>query len=653
MKIRIVLTCFSLAFLAFVFSSSSGGRAAAANSGNTGAPGESTTCVTCHGGSSFTTSLSIQIYTQGTTTPITNYVPGTTYDMEVMISSTGSPAGYGFQMVALNGSNINAGSWTNAGSNTQIASAGTRSYVEHGGGISASNTFTTRWVAPSSGTGNVTFYSSGNAVNGTGSTAGDGASLNSVTVSEMVANVSAGTASNVSISDIGNIGNGTDVQVSFNAAANENTIGQYRIMMVKQANAASFNLAAAQAVAIGSYSTVFPNGSSTYSPNLSPLAKDVNGANITNGQTYVTYILSVADGTNANTNSLSSASNSLTLQGVAGMAMAVTINDVGNPGAPDLNVTFNKATTESTVAGYRVMLIESSNAAAFNLAAAQAVASANYAMVSPNGSANYTAAFTASSTDVAGNTLANGTTYVAFVLSIADGTNAVSNTLSSGSSPLQLQTIASVAANVTALDTNEIGTGEDILVYFEAGTDETTISEYRIMMVKSANASGFDLAGANGVAASNYTAVSPSGNANYSTTLSATATDVDGDAIIINTAYQAFVLSVADGTIAGTATLSTPSSDLTLNDPVSTEFQENLVTVLTVFNKQLYINIDGNYMNNDLQLTIFDVSGRVIKNQNINETENRINLNNTSNGIYWVVIRSGNQLWKRSVLISE
>ena len=236
---------------------------------------------------------------------------------------------------------------------------------------------------------------------------------------------------------------------------------------------------------------------------------------------------------------------------------------------------------------------------------------------------------------------------------IADGTNAISNTLSSGSNVLQLQTIASVTTNVMALDTNEIGTGEDILVYFDAGIDETTISEYRIMIVKSANANGFDLTSANSISALNYTTVSPSGNTNYSSTLSATATDVDGDAIIINTAYQAFVLSVADGTIAGTATLSTPSIELILNDPVNTAFQQNLVTVLTVVNQQLYINIDGNYMNEDLQLTIFDVNGQLINNQNINQSENRINLNNTSKGIYWAVIRSGNQLWKRSFLIGK
>lgn len=656
MKQKTLLTIFGLAFLAFVFSSNSGGRASSAGAGNTGAPGETGTCASCHSGGSFGASLSVQVFNAGTTTPVTNYMPGTTYDLKVTVTnSSGSPAGYAFQMVALkNSTNTSTGTWTNPGSNTKIATAGTRSYVEHGvgGTYSASNIFTTKWVAPASGTGNVTFYSAGNVVNGNGGTSGDSPTSSvSVTLSEFVGNVSASTASNVALADVNDNGNGSDVQISFNKGTNESTISQYRVMMVKQANAASFNLAAANAVATGSYTVIFPNGSSTYSQTLSFLAKDVNGALIANGQSYVAFVLSVADGTTANTNAMSSGSNIMNLQGVAGMATGVTVSDIGAIGAPDLSVTFNKATSESTVSAYRVMMVPNANAAAFNLNAAQAVPSNRYINVTPNGSNTYTETFGASMTDVLGNPLVNGMTYKAFVLSIADGTNAVGNTLSSGSNALQLQTVAAVATNVMALDTNETASGEDVLVYFDAASDETTISAYRILMVKEANAGSFNLAAANAVTMSNYTTVTKSGAANYSTTLSASATDVDGNAIAINVAYKAFVLSVADGTIAGTSTLSTPSSTLTLNDPVSTAFQQNLVANMTMIGEQLYVRIDGKYLNENLQLMIFDANGRqIISNQNINQSESWIDMSAFSRGVYWVTIRSGNQLWRSSVL---
>jgi hypothetical protein len=651
MKHQVVSTIFGLAFIAFVFSSSSGGRATAANSGNTGAPGETTTCVTCHNsGSSYNPSLLINLYNQGTTTPVTSYAPGQIYDMQVVVNnSMGSPSGYGFQMVALNGSNSNAGSWSTPSSNTKIATLNNgRSYVEQNG-VGSLNTFTMKWTAPSSGTGNVTFYSAGNAVNGNGAISGDNGALNNLTINEMVVNISADVATNIGLADINNNGNGTDLQVTFNAAANENTISQYRIMIVKQANAASFNLAAAAAVSSTSYTTVSPSGNTTYSQTLSASSKDVNGANITNGQSYVAFVLSIADGTNANVNNLSAATSPVLVQGVASTATALAISDVANPGIPNVNVTFNKAANESTISEYRVMIVQSSSASSFDLTTAEAVSMGNYINLSPNGSANYTANYTTSNTDANGNALANGNSYVAFVLSIADGTNANLNMLSAGSSPLLLQTVAGVATNVMALDTNETTTGEDVLVYFDASADESTISEYRILMVKSVNASGFDQATASAVSMSNYTTVS-TGNANYSTILSSTSTDVDGDAIVPSVSYQAFVLSVANGTTAGTNTLSTPSSDLVLNFPVNTINQLKLEANIVMIGDQLYISIDDQALNNNLQLSVFDTNGRLILQRNINDTETEIDMNAYSNGIYWVNLRSKNQTLTKAIL---
>ena len=44
-----------------------------------------------------------------------------------------------------------------------------------------------------------------------------------------------------------------------------------------------------------------------------------------------------------------------------------------------------------------------------------------------------------------------------------------------------------------ALDAPDNGTGMDLQVDFNGGNDETTINEYRIMVVKAANAPLFDL----------------------------------------------------------------------------------------------------------------------------------------------------------------
>jgi hypothetical protein len=652
MKKNIIFTLFGLAFVAFLFTSSSGGRASAAGSANTGAPGETTTCSGCHSGGSYNPSISIQIFQQGTTTAVTQYTAGTTYDMKVTLSASGSPGGYGFQMVALkNTGNTNAGTWSSPGANTKIASVGTRSYVEHGvnSTFSATNNFTMKWTAPAAGTGAVTFYSAGNVVNGTGNTSGDSPVAGTLSITESIPNVSAGTASNISITDIGNNGNGTDLQVAFSAPANQNTVGQYRVMVVKQANVASFNLTAANAVTAGSYSVITPNGSSTYTQALSALSRDVNGAFITNGQPYTVFILSVADGTNANTNALSSGSNSLTLQGVAGMATNVTATDVGNTGA-DLSVMFMKPAVETTVGEYRIIAVPLAGVAMFNLTLAQMVTSGNYISVTPNNSASYTRVFGAGATDAIGSPIANGQSYKIFVLSMADGTNAITNTLSAGSNTITLQTVASVATNVTALDTANTGTSEDLLVHFTAASDETTVGSYKLLIVPSANAGSFDLAAANAVSASNSINITPSGSATYITTFAAGSTDVTGAAITHSVAYKAFVLSVADGTIAATSTLSTASNELTLNDPTSTYFQKDLVANVAMVGEQLNVRINDKFLNDALRLELFDAAGRLVLTKNLNDTETWLPMSSYSSGIYRIRISNNAAFWSGSIL---
>lgn len=185
---KVVLTFFCLlgATILFIgFTSSSGGRAASANAGNTGAPGDATqTCVSCHGSAAFSVTQTIGVFdTAGNS--VSAYVPGQEYEITVTNSSTGSPAGYGFQLVCLeNDGNTNIGGWSNPGGNVQFATAnGGREYAEHDG-ISSTNSFSLTWTAPAAGTGSVTLYASGNAVNNDGTTGGDGAATSTKQLNE-------------------------------------------------------------------------------------------------------------------------------------------------------------------------------------------------------------------------------------------------------------------------------------------------------------------------------------------------------------------------------------------------------------------------------------------------------------------------------------
>lgn len=127
-----------------------------------------------------------------------------------------------------------------------------------------------------------------------------------------LSNPSVDAVANVSASDIANNGNGLDMQVSFTKAANEEPIAYYAIMVVPSADANSFNLAIANGVSPANYTTVFKTGSDI-TTTLNFDARDVNGVPIQNGKPYKVFVLSIADGNNATTNGLSSASNEVTL----------------------------------------------------------------------------------------------------------------------------------------------------------------------------------------------------------------------------------------------------------------------------------------------------------------------------------------------------
>lgn len=172
----------------FIFASNSNGRATAANSGNTGAPGENT-CGQCHNGGNFGASVSIQVFAQGATVPTTQFVAGNTYTVRVTVNnSIGTPGGYGFQLTALSGAeNTPVSGYSNLATNVKqktitVQNAFTgRTYLEHNG-VTTNNVFQFSWTAPANLSDAVTFYASGNVVNGNGSTSGDAVANSSLTI---------------------------------------------------------------------------------------------------------------------------------------------------------------------------------------------------------------------------------------------------------------------------------------------------------------------------------------------------------------------------------------------------------------------------------------------------------------------------------------
>jgi hypothetical protein len=193
-KKKLVGLLFGLCSIYIILSSHSNGQATGSNADNTGAPSSTQFCSNCHNNSTAfgTVTLNIEAFGQGTNTPITSYIGGTTYDMRVTVSnSAGSPVAYGFQLTALKtATNAPAGTYSNLAGNVKqkLITTGTfngRTYVEHNG-VQASNQFNFSWTAPETGSGSVKFFAAGNAVNDNNSSSGDKSGNTSLTITEYI-----------------------------------------------------------------------------------------------------------------------------------------------------------------------------------------------------------------------------------------------------------------------------------------------------------------------------------------------------------------------------------------------------------------------------------------------------------------------------------
>ncbi len=138
----------------------------------TGAPNEMT-CATagCHTGNSLNAAGGSLVLTVPKT-----YEPGEVYDIVVKLSRNGQRR-WGFQMTALNGNNVSAGSFSTIDTNTQLNRSDNK-YIEHTATGTAQGTpnmhsWMFKWTAPANDVGAITFYAAGNAANNNFGTSGD------------------------------------------------------------------------------------------------------------------------------------------------------------------------------------------------------------------------------------------------------------------------------------------------------------------------------------------------------------------------------------------------------------------------------------------------------------------------------------------------
>ncbi len=191
MKIKNVYKIAGILILYVVLQSKMNGPGSVESLQVTGAPGSSGnvgTCAntTCHTQGAFSPMLSMSLFDNGALAIA--YEPGKEYTLNLINSPVqGSPQEYGFQAVALNASNQQAGDWGNPGTGKHVVTLSGRKYIEHSAPAN-NGIFELPWIAPAAGTGSVTFYAASVAANNNTQPTGDGTAKITLTIQEAGAN---------------------------------------------------------------------------------------------------------------------------------------------------------------------------------------------------------------------------------------------------------------------------------------------------------------------------------------------------------------------------------------------------------------------------------------------------------------------------------
>lgn len=362
------------------------------------------------------------------------------------------------------------------------------------------------------------------------------------------------------VTDVSNYGNGRDLQIAFNRVTDESPVYSYRIFAVKNGKAGNFGLNEATRVSSANYHEVSKTGSNQVLT-LPAGMRDTDGATIRNNEAYRLFVMAVSSNNSLTGSSLSAPSQVITLtDDNVGAVSGLIVGDVADyNNGQDLMVAFNRSANESRLQQYRIMVVKASKASSFSLSQANNVSSANYTAVAKTGSSiSRTLGERARDTD--GELIRNGTAYRVFVLSVSSDNSP--NVLSSPSESITLSGNYTAAA-VSGVSAADNGDGSSLTVTFNRPSNESSISQYRVMLVKSGNADNFKLSQANTVRSDNYTVVNASGGSGQLSALLAAGTrDVNGEVMKEGVSYRVFVLSVANN--GGNNALSSASSAVVL-----------------------------------------------------------------------------------------
>ncbi|MFT6921280.1 MAG: hypothetical protein ACJA1C_000274 [Crocinitomicaceae bacterium] len=438
--------------------------------------------------------------------------------------------------------------------------------------------------------------------------------------------------------DIADNNNGTDLQIDFNAGADETTLNEYRLIVVKSALAGTFDQLAAEALPAANYTAVAPIGSPSYTEILTGASIDSDGDLLVINEPYQIFILNVADGVNATVNALSASGVDVMLNITVNAAQGIVGTDVSDNGnASDIQVDFNAALSEGGIMEYRVMAVKTASVGTFGLGAAQAVAATAYEAVTPTGGP-YVTVFNPATTDTDGDAIVLSEPYTFFILSMSDTINANIDSLSYSATDLTLGLTAQAASGIIGSDIDDNANGLDLQVDFAAASSEVGILAYRIIAVKESAAGAFTVNDGLALPSTAWMFTNPTGASNHTIVFEAAKTDSDGDLIIENQPYTIFVLSFANSVDATISSMTSSANTVTLICSIGLE--ENTLDAISAFSDgdQVVINTPSALLSSNIEVSLVSIQGQIIETTKLKDSKTTIGTNGLVNGVYFVRI---------------
>lgn len=350
---------------------------------------------------------------------------------------------------------------------------------------------------------------------------------------------------NLAVQDVNDYGDGRDLEVSFTRLADESPLQEYRAIVVRASEANNFNLTAANKLPTSNY-TVIPKNRANIKQILSSSTRDSSGKLIQNNVAYKVFILAVANNKSYNS-SLSAASQTITLAvDVNDIRVSkITVEDIYDYGdGRDIQVSFDPSAKTNLVSEYRIFVVPDANSSSFTLEKAMGLSVNHYESVYSSRNSKVTINLNAKLLDTNGNTIRSNVNYKIFVVSIGTNANGKKNYLADPSTTFKLgdNQITTSVTDLKVTDVNDWGDARDMEISFNRVTDESKISEYRVLVVKSTQANNFNTNIASSI--KHYTTIAKTGS-NIKQTLSSASRDINGEVIREGVAYTVFVLSLS------------------------------------------------------------------------------------------------------------